>query len=1701
MPTPSASSLRRAALAARRTARGRRNAIGAIARRLLAAAALVASPGQAAPPPGTPIENQAIASFLAVGQPIESNTVTTIVGGAFGVTLVADRAASADPGETVALLHTLTNTGTGDDTYTLVFGDQAGDDYDFATLLLFVDANANGAFDAGETTLASGATQLVAAGASLELGLLAQVPAAATPGQVGRVQLTATGGDPSATASNLDAVTVAAPPPPPAIGFFSDPTFSAIQAESPVGDPLFVEGRAASCNADPLAVETAQIRLLSALGGDDEAFAAVETGPDTGVFRIQPSAPTADAALTPATPGNGVVETQGGDTVTARIVDCASGEPVDAVIAITGAAPGAGALFVEKQALRDFVEIGEWVEYEVEVSNEGVAPLADVVVEDRLPGGFRYQHGSARRDGDRIEDPDGGAGPVLRFAIGTLEPGEEVTLRYRVLVGPGSARTGDAVNRAEARSGGLRSNVARARVRLVDGVFTDRGFIVGKVFADCDGDREQDRGEPGVPGVALFLEDGTNVRTDAAGKYSFYGVAPRTHALKVDATSLPEGARLAVLHNRFAFDPESQFVDLKHGELHRADFALDACEEPVVAIVRERERVARAEPSELAEAIDRELLRDDPQEVVRDVRNLPASGVVSRGQNQLFDGARRPDQGLDAGNSNRPPPPVLPAPLVPLEEQVATLEPSLGFLDLADGAVLPSDQVNVRVKGRAGTQLELWANGEQVPLSRVGQRSAAPASGAQAWEYVGVRLARGPNTLELREVDGFGNLRGTVRIDVVAPGELARLRIELPAATLHADGATATPLTVHVEDRDGIPVTARTPLTLGTSAGLLRGDDLDPREPGLQVFAEQGRVEVALVAPGEPGEALVRVASGVLEGERRVRFLPYLRPLLGVGVVDAVLDWSKLGRGDLVPAHQDDAFDEEIRELLVGEQDDERTAGVRGALFLKGKIKGEVLLTLRVDSEEDRYETLFRDIEPDRFYPVYGDSSTRGFDAQSSSRFYVRVDKGPSYVLYGDFVTEELDDAVGLGAYRRGLTGGRGHFERKWISLDAFASYDDKAQIVEEIRGRGIAGPYDLQQGDLLENSELVEILVRDRDQPSLVIEIRSLARFVDYQIDWIAGTLLLREPLPSFDSNLNPMSVRITYEVETGGDNFWVAGASAKVRPVERLQIGASYVEDRNPTDRLELLSGHVAFDIDDRTRAVAEIAQSETDEEGTGVAARVDVRHQGRRLDAWAYWVKSQSEFSNPSSLYLSGRTELGLRSTYRVDDRTSLVGHAIWTEDEELGGERRGVEAYVDRALGQWLRGELGLRYVNETADAASFDTAVDSITPNEYVSARVRLGAPLPWWPRLTVFGEYEQAVTDLGARVLAAGGELQVLNRTRLYARHEFISSLGSAFALNDEQDRNVTLFGIESDTIRNTSAFTEYRVSDVIGGRDAEAAIGLRNRWTVARGLTVNTAAERVQSVTGDELEDDDATAFSIGAAFTRSPLWKATGRVEYRLGETQNAFLSTFGVAAKLDESWSILGRNLLYMNGIQQDRSGGDDVVQRFQVGLAYRPTDTNRWNALGRYEIKYEDDSEDDFDSHRLVHVVSTHLDYQLSPRLRSNGRYAVKWAQELAGDPDDEALGQLVAARLTYDVATRWDVGLIGSAHLTGPLEAVDWGLGAEVGYLLGKNVWVAAGYNFFAFEDDDLVDGDYSDPGVYLRLRAKFDEDLFQWLQP
>ena len=75
------------------------------------------------------------------------------------------------------------------------------------------------------------------------------------------------------------------------------------------------------------------------------------------------------------------------------------------------------------------------------------------------------------------------------------------------------------------------------------------------------------------------------------GKYSYCGLKPITHVLKVDPQTLPKNACLGTTGSRNAGDPDSLFVDLKAGELHRADFRIASCTAEVVKQVLGRRPV------------------------------------------------------------------------------------------------------------------------------------------------------------------------------------------------------------------------------------------------------------------------------------------------------------------------------------------------------------------------------------------------------------------------------------------------------------------------------------------------------------------------------------------------------------------------------------------------------------------------------------------------------------------------------------------------------------------------------------------------------------------------------------------------------------------------------------------------------------------------------------------------------------------------------------------------------------------------------------------------------------------------------------------------------------------------------------------------------------------------------------------------------
>ena len=301
---------------------------------------------------------------------------------------------------------------------------------------------------------------------------------------------------------------------------------------------------------------------------------------------------------------------------------------------------------------RAAAEVGDSLRYTVTVSvGPGGALPRQTTVVDRLPAGFTYIRGTAMLGDTPLADPQGGVGPLLAFNLGTMPSSRQLVLHYRVRVGVG-AQQGDGINRARGHAcsapggcvnaafeplpGSVATNESAHRVRVGGGVFTTEACVLGKVFVDCNGNHVQDPEELGIPGVRLFMQDGTTLVSDSEGKYSVCGVPPRSAVLKVDPVTLPRGSRLTTSSNRNLGDAGSLWLDIKNGELHRADFIEGSCSNPVLDQVKAR----RAQGEVRAPEREREkgpALRFDSK----------AHGLTP---------ASTPQQGTDSANQTQPKP-------------------------------------------------------------------------------------------------------------------------------------------------------------------------------------------------------------------------------------------------------------------------------------------------------------------------------------------------------------------------------------------------------------------------------------------------------------------------------------------------------------------------------------------------------------------------------------------------------------------------------------------------------------------------------------------------------------------------------------------------------------------------------------------------------------------------------------------------------------------------------------------------------------------------------------------------------------------------------------------------------------------------------------------------------------------------------------
>jgi hypothetical protein len=733
----------------------------------------------------------------------------------------------------------------------------------------------------------------------------------------------------------------------------------------------------------------------------------------------------------------------------------------------------------------------------------------------------------------------------------------------------------------------------------------------------------------------------------------------------------------------------------------------------------------------------------------------------------------------------------------------------------------------------------------------------------------------------------------------------------------------------------------------------------------------------------------------------------------------------------------------------------------------------------------------------------------------------VRVDQGRSFVLFGDFNTGAGGPARELSRLNRSVSGLQLHSETDRYEANAWLVRDNVAQVIDEQPARGVSGPYRLSSSEGISGSEKVEILTRDRNQPSIILRVDPMVRFVDYEFEPFAGSILFRAPVPSVDANLNPLSVRVTYEVEQGGPKYWLGGVDGNFRITPALEVGGSYIESQDPSNPYRLSGVNATLRLGEKSWALVELARSEREllgDKGTGDGARVEMRHQGEKLDARLWAGSTDRAFSNLSSSYNGGRSEAGAVANWKIDERWSFKVDAIRSQDKTIDAVRETAYAGVlYRISPAWTVG-VGLRHVTDDGGVPNAASASGVNIPQQTGFTPFQINAPLfaatpgqtrsfdalsinaqgQLTDRLSVLGELEQDLQNARGQRITVGADYRLSERFRAYGRAEVANGLGGVNGLAVTGRETALVAGVSSETIRDGEIFNEYRLRDAISGKDAVNAIGLRQTFRVAEGVRYSASAEYQKALAG---QATSATALAGGIELAYDPTWRATGRLEWRRDRNYDAWISTVGTTVKLDRDWSLLARNTLLL---QNARNTGvyDQWQDRFQVGAAYRQTDLNRINALGLYELRSEKDENPGVDYRRTSHAVSLHADYHPSRPWWLTGRLAGKHVSErFLGGQRDSFTAYLAGGRITWDLTERWDVGVQNFVLWSPRGGSRQSAIGIEAGYLLKSNLWLSLGYNHTGFSDDELTGSAYTRQGAYLRLRFKFDETLFRGDQP
>jgi uncharacterized repeat protein (TIGR01451 family) len=1329
-------------------------------------------------------------------------------------------------------------------------------------------------------------------------------------------------------------------------------------------------------------------------------------------------------------------------------------------------------LLVRKTASQPTAIPGDAVQFRVEVRNGDTArATGPITITDKLPDAMRIKKGTVRFDGVATDYQVSTDGSTLTISAPALAAGKTGYATYVVEIRPDAA-PGNATNLVSAADNrGTQSAVADATVRIARDSLADRMTIIGRI---TDGGCTVDPAvAKGVANVRVMLEDGSYSVTDIEGRYHFEGVLPGLHVVQIDPSTLPAGqvAAQCALNARSAGSAISRFVEGRGGALLRADFRTVA-----------GENTARLSASN---------------------QQRPAAPSAA-----------------DAAGANR--------------DWFANQAPGIAWLFPEADHNPRTKAVRVAIKHLPGQSVKLYANGTLVPALAFdgAKKDANDLVAVSLWR--GVELPTRETRLTADILDANGTVVEHLERTVTFSSTPMHAVLDRARSVLVADGVTRPVIALKLTDRDGHPVhqgltgdfTVPAPYYPAVEADAQAARQLSGLERAKPVWRVEGDDGVAYIelepttASGSLNISLPLRDGDVVRTERIDAWLdPGKRPWTIVGFAAGTAGFNTL----------------ETRSEKLGANGDSWLTDARLALYAKGRVKGKWLMTMSYDSDKEGDDTRFGGvIDPNAYYTVYADRSTRRFDAASVRRLYLKLERPQFYALFGDYETG-LGEAQ-LTRYVRSFNGVKAEFRNEQVGATAFAADTPFRHRREEIQGNGLSGPYALAARDILPNSEKIVIETRDRLRSDRIVESRTLVRNVDYDIDYVAGTLRFSEPVLSRSSGLDPQFIIADYDVDGVAQRVTNAGGRVTWNNAAKtLTVGATGVHDEDDNLRTSMGGVDVRYKPSAQSEIRAEFAVSDQSAvangtkaaSGTNTAWLVEAEHHGSRYDVLAYAREQETGFGvGQTNGGENGTRKFGVDGRMRMTQQLSATGSAWHEEYLDSVSKRDAVRGLIEyRAKSVDLRSGLTVasdrlsdgttagstiaqfgaakRFLNNKLELDA-QTEVPLADKDESVDfpARHKFGLRYAFNEDITLVGAYEIANGKaVDARTARVGFDLKP------WAGARFTSSVNRQ-DIAEYGPRSFAAFGLAQSlpvTPKLTLDFT-LDANKTLGGVDATKV--LNTAHPVSSGGFIGN---------GDTTLTDDFTAITTGATY-RGDRWSWTGRAEMRTAATGNRYGLTTAVLRQIGEGRAVGGQ---FSWTRAKATSGVETQATALALSLAHRPADS-RLSILDKLELRSDIARNavageagpiggavltisGDVKSQRIINSFSLNW----SPTAKIDGQYVERsevsffWGSRYVFDrfgvDDLKGWSNLFGTDLKYDAGKGIDLGLSGTIRQNPGGRSYSWSGGPAIGISAAKNSYVSVGYNVTGFHDRDYEASRYTRSGPFVTLRMKFDQGLLSGL--